>query len=71
MLLQVQFASGADSVVQYIYYQPIIHRWRETDFFPCSVTCGGGKHGVALLTSRIKKTVVLKSNIHINENIFD
>ncbi|KAK9524659.1 hypothetical protein VZT92_017031 [Zoarces viviparus] len=40
--VKVQFASGADSVVQYIYYQPIIHRWRETDFFPCSVTCGGG-----------------------------
>ncbi|CAK6967993.1 ADAMTS-like protein 1 isoform X1 [Scomber scombrus] len=40
--IKVQFASGADSVVQYIYYQPIIHRWRETDFFPCSVTCGGG-----------------------------
>uniref|UniRef100_A0AAQ5ZHR0 ADAMTS like 1 n=1 Tax=Amphiprion ocellaris TaxID=80972 RepID=A0AAQ5ZHR0_AMPOC len=38
----VKFTSGADSVVQYIYYQPIIHRWRETDFFPCSVTCGGG-----------------------------
>ncbi|XP_047464396.1 ADAMTS-like protein 1 isoform X2 [Mugil cephalus] len=40
--VKVQFVSGADSVVQYIYYQPIIHRWRETDFFPCSVTCGGG-----------------------------
>ncbi|XP_065806720.1 ADAMTS-like protein 1 isoform X5 [Labrus bergylta] len=40
--VKVLFASGADSVVQYIYYQPIIHRWRETDFFPCSVTCGGG-----------------------------
>ncbi|XP_033962060.1 ADAMTS-like protein 1 isoform X1 [Pseudochaenichthys georgianus] len=40
--LKVQFSSGADSVVQYIYYQPIIHRWRETDFFPCSVPCGGG-----------------------------
>ncbi|CAG5929303.1 unnamed protein product [Menidia menidia] len=40
--VNVQFASGADSVVQYIYYQPIVHRWRETDFFPCSVTCGGG-----------------------------
>uniref|UniRef100_A0A4W6EH90 ADAMTS like 1 n=1 Tax=Lates calcarifer TaxID=8187 RepID=A0A4W6EH90_LATCA len=33
---------SSDSVIQYIYYQPIIHRWRETDFFPCSVTCGGG-----------------------------
>ncbi|CAN9509520.1 unnamed protein product [Ophioblennius macclurei] len=40
--VKVQFATGADSVVQYIYYQPIVHRWRETDFFPCSVTCGGG-----------------------------
>ncbi|XP_041841021.1 ADAMTS-like protein 1 isoform X3 [Melanotaenia boesemani] len=40
--VKVHFVSGADSMVQYIYYQPIIHRWRETDFFPCSVTCGGG-----------------------------
>ncbi|XP_057712084.1 ADAMTS-like protein 1 isoform X2 [Corythoichthys intestinalis] len=40
--IQVQFAGGPDSVIQYIFYQPIIHRWRETDFFPCSVTCGGG-----------------------------
>uniref|UniRef100_I3JQ74 ADAMTS like 1 n=1 Tax=Oreochromis niloticus TaxID=8128 RepID=I3JQ74_ORENI len=40
--VKVQFTGGTDSVVQYIYYQPIIHRWRETDFFPCSVTCGGG-----------------------------
>ncbi|KAM3590519.1 uncharacterized protein V6R79_011056 [Siganus canaliculatus] len=40
--VKVLFESGADSVVQYIFYQPIIHRWRETDFFPCSVTCGGG-----------------------------
>ncbi|XP_047242190.1 ADAMTS-like protein 1 isoform X4 [Girardinichthys multiradiatus] len=40
--IKIQFASEADSVIQYIYYQPIIHRWRETDFFPCSVTCGGG-----------------------------
>ncbi|XP_051934232.1 ADAMTS-like protein 1 isoform X1 [Hippocampus zosterae] len=40
--IQVQFAAGPDSIVQYIFYQPIIHRWRETDFFPCSVTCGGG-----------------------------
>ncbi|KAK3567378.1 hypothetical protein QTP86_019893, partial [Hemibagrus guttatus] len=40
--VKVHYASGTDSVVQFIYYQPIIHRWRETDFFPCSVTCGGG-----------------------------
>ncbi|XP_038130317.1 ADAMTS-like protein 1 isoform X2 [Cyprinodon tularosa] len=40
--IKIQFSGGANSVIQYIYYQPIIHRWRETDFFPCSVTCGGG-----------------------------
>ncbi|TSK82194.1 ADAMTS-like protein 1 [Bagarius yarrelli] len=40
--VKVHYSSGADSVVQFIFYQPIIHRWRETDFFPCSVTCGGG-----------------------------
>ncbi|KAG9345511.1 hypothetical protein JZ751_008655 [Albula glossodonta] len=40
--VKIHYAGGADSVVQFIFYQPIIHRWRETDFFPCSVTCGGG-----------------------------
>ncbi|XP_062305266.1 ADAMTS-like protein 1 isoform X3 [Osmerus eperlanus] len=40
--MKVRFTSGVDSVVQFIFYQPIVHRWRETDFFPCSVTCGGG-----------------------------
>lgn len=41
----MRLVSGADTTVQYVYYQPIGHRWRETDFFPCSVTCGGGKTG--------------------------
>ncbi|XP_030635061.1 ADAMTS-like protein 1 [Chanos chanos] len=40
--VKVQYVNGVDSVVQFIFYQPIVHRWRETDFFPCSVTCGGG-----------------------------
>uniref|UniRef100_A0A8C4Q6Q0 ADAMTS like 1 n=1 Tax=Eptatretus burgeri TaxID=7764 RepID=A0A8C4Q6Q0_EPTBU len=31
-----------DSVVLFLFYQPIPHRWRRTDFFPCSSTCGGG-----------------------------
>nr|XP_046243182.1 ADAMTS-like protein 3 isoform X1 [Scatophagus argus] len=31
-----------DTVVQSLFYQPIRYQWRETDFFPCSVTCGGG-----------------------------
>lgn len=41
-LLQVRNSGPADSTIQFIFYQPIIHRWRETDFFPCSATCGGG-----------------------------
>ncbi|XP_006035653.2 ADAMTS-like protein 1 [Alligator sinensis] len=39
---QVHYGGTADSTVQFIFYQPIIHRWRETDFFPCSASCGGG-----------------------------
>ncbi|MFT7806324.1 ADAMTS-like protein 1 isoform X1 [Arapaima gigas] len=40
--VKIRPVGSADSIVQFIFYQPIIHRWRETDFFPCSVTCGGG-----------------------------
>ncbi|XP_051991912.1 ADAMTS-like protein 1 isoform X1 [Xyrauchen texanus] len=40
--VKVKYTNGVDSVIQFIFYQPIVHRWRETDFFPCSVTCGGG-----------------------------
>ncbi|XP_039400565.1 ADAMTS-like protein 1 isoform X4 [Mauremys reevesii] len=40
--VKVRYAGAADSTVQFIFYQPIIHRWRETDFFPCSASCGGG-----------------------------
>ncbi|XP_053558618.1 ADAMTS-like protein 1 [Bombina bombina] len=40
--VKIRYAGAADSVVQFIFYQPIIHRWRETDFFPCSASCGGG-----------------------------
>uniref|UniRef100_A0A8C1GFY0 ADAMTS-like 3 n=1 Tax=Cyprinus carpio TaxID=7962 RepID=A0A8C1GFY0_CYPCA len=31
-----------NTVMQFMFYQPIRYQWRETDFFPCSVTCGGG-----------------------------
>lgn len=41
-LFQIRYAGAADSSVQFIFYQPIVHRWRETDFFPCSASCGGG-----------------------------
>ncbi|KYO43000.1 hypothetical protein Y1Q_0016116 [Alligator mississippiensis] len=40
--VKVHYGGTADSTVQFIFYQPIIHRWRETDFFPCSASCGGG-----------------------------
>ncbi|NXS09943.1 ATL1 protein, partial [Neodrepanis coruscans] len=39
---QISYAGATDSSVQFIFYQPIIHGWRETDFFPCSASCGGG-----------------------------
>ncbi|KAK6493207.1 ADAMTS-like protein 1 [Huso huso] len=40
--VKIRYVSASDSIVQFIFYQPIIHRWKETDFFPCSATCGGG-----------------------------
>ncbi|XP_033613536.1 ADAMTS-like protein 1 [Fukomys damarensis] len=41
-IIKIRNAGSADSTVQFIFHQPIVHRWRETDFFPCSATCGGG-----------------------------
>ncbi|XP_077768216.1 ADAMTS-like protein 1 isoform X2 [Canis aureus] len=41
-IVKIHNSGPTDSTVQFIFYQPIIHRWRETDFFPCSATCGGG-----------------------------
>uniref|UniRef100_A0A3P8VIL7 ADAMTS-like 3 n=1 Tax=Cynoglossus semilaevis TaxID=244447 RepID=A0A3P8VIL7_CYNSE len=38
----VKYGGPKDTVVQFLFYQPIRYQWRETDFFPCSVTCGGG-----------------------------
>lgn len=40
---QVKYAGPKDTVVMFMFYQPIRYQWRETDFFPCSVKCGGGK----------------------------
>lgn len=62
-LLQIRNSGPADSTVQFIFYQPIIHRWRETDFFPCSATCGGGNgaHLVQeLLASLREDSAVIK-----------
>lgn len=43
LFLQVKYAAPKDTVVMFMFYQPIRYQWRETDFFPCSVKCGGGK----------------------------
>ncbi|XP_031425571.1 ADAMTS-like protein 3 [Clupea harengus] len=40
--IKVRYAAPRDTVLQFVFYQPIRYQWRETDFFPCSVTCGGG-----------------------------
>lgn len=40
---QVKYAAPKDTVFMFMFYQPIRYQWRETDFFPCSVKCGGGK----------------------------
>ncbi|TRY92706.1 hypothetical protein DNTS_032936, partial [Danionella cerebrum] len=40
--VKVKYGGPKDSVVQFMFYQPIRYQWRESDFFPCSVTCGGG-----------------------------
>ncbi|XP_063044170.1 ADAMTS-like protein 3 isoform X2 [Engraulis encrasicolus] len=42
LTIKVRYAAPRDTVLQYMFYQPIRYQWRETDFFPCSVTCGGG-----------------------------
>lgn len=40
--IKVRYAAPRDTMLQFMFYQPIRYQWRETDFFPCSVTCGGG-----------------------------
>ncbi|XP_026071934.1 ADAMTS-like protein 3 [Carassius auratus] len=40
--IKVKYGGPKDTVMQFMFYQPIRYQWRETDFFPCSVTCGGG-----------------------------
>nr|XP_028561741.1 ADAMTS-like protein 3 [Podarcis muralis] len=41
-IIKARYAAPKDSVVQFFFYQPISHQWRQTEFFPCTVTCGGG-----------------------------
>ncbi|KAG8516403.1 ADAMTS-like protein 3 [Galemys pyrenaicus] len=41
-IFKTRSTAARDSVVQFFFYQPIGHQWRQTDFFPCTATCGGG-----------------------------
>ncbi|CAO2613964.1 ADAMTS-like protein 3, partial [Lemmus lemmus] len=41
-IFKTRYTAAKGSVVQFFFYQPISHQWRQTDFFPCTVTCGGG-----------------------------
>ncbi|XP_062327574.1 ADAMTS-like protein 3 isoform X2 [Osmerus eperlanus] len=41
-IIKVKYGGPRDTVIQFLFYQPIRYQWVETDFFPCSVTCGGG-----------------------------
>ncbi|XP_027376684.1 ADAMTS-like protein 3 isoform X4 [Bos indicus x Bos taurus] len=45
-IFKTRYTVAKDSVVQFFFYQPISHQWRQTDFFPCTVTCGGEKSPV-------------------------
>uniref|UniRef100_A0A2K6TZ50 ADAMTS like 3 n=1 Tax=Saimiri boliviensis boliviensis TaxID=39432 RepID=A0A2K6TZ50_SAIBB len=42
LFVQTRYTAAKDTMVQFFFYQPISHQWRQTDFFPCTVTCGGG-----------------------------
>lgn len=57
--VQTRYTVAKDSVVQFFFYQPISHQWRQTDFFPCTVTCGGGEAQTLfmnILTSELEIT---------------
>ncbi|XP_072321525.1 ADAMTS-like protein 3 [Eucyclogobius newberryi] len=41
-IIKMKYGGPKDTVVQFLFYQPIQFQWKEADFFPCSVTCGGG-----------------------------
>uniref|UniRef100_A0A8D0BGF9 ADAMTS like 3 n=1 Tax=Salvator merianae TaxID=96440 RepID=A0A8D0BGF9_SALMN len=41
-IIKTRYTAPKDSTVQFFFYQPISHQWRQTEFFPCTVTCGGG-----------------------------
>lgn len=54
--VQIKYGGSKDTVVQFLFYKPIRYQWRETDFFPCSVTCGGGELTVAVIKNAFRFT---------------
>ncbi|XP_028258452.1 ADAMTS-like protein 3 isoform X2 [Parambassis ranga] len=59
-IIKMKYGGPEDTVVQFLFYQPIRYRWRETDFFPCSVTCGGGYqlNSAECVDIRVNQTVL-------------
>ncbi|KAM7048288.1 ADAMTS-like protein 3 isoform 1-T1 [Molossus nigricans] len=58
-IFKTRFTVAKDSMVQFFFYQPISHQWRQTDFFPCTVTCGGGYqlNSAECVDTRLKRVV--------------
>ncbi|XP_066211666.1 ADAMTS-like protein 3 [Saccopteryx leptura] len=58
-IFKTRYTTAKDSVVQFFFYQPISHQWRQTDFFPCTVTCGGGYqlNSAECVDTRLKRVV--------------
>ncbi|XP_026712235.1 ADAMTS-like protein 3 isoform X1 [Athene cunicularia] len=58
-IIKTRYSGSKESVVQFFFYQPISHQWRQTEFFPCTVTCGGGYqlNSAECLDIRLKRVV--------------
>ncbi|ERE79919.1 ADAMTS-like protein 3 [Cricetulus griseus] len=58
-IFKTRYTVAKGSVVQFFFYQPISHQWRQTDFFPCTVTCGGGYqlNSAECMDIRLKRVV--------------
>ncbi|XP_019495772.1 PREDICTED: ADAMTS-like protein 3 [Hipposideros armiger] len=58
-IFKTRYTAAKDSMVQFFFYQPISHQWRKTDFFPCTVTCGGGYqlNSAECMDIRLKRVV--------------
>ncbi|XP_070637789.1 ADAMTS-like protein 3 isoform X3 [Bos indicus] len=59
-IFKTRYTVTKDSVVQFFFYQPIGHQWRQTDFFPCAVTCGGEKSPVGAKLPWLKQAQELE-----------